>query len=70
MADQNFLQSVALEATKSAPPVAVTSAVIAGYSINEWVAILTGIYVLLQIAVLVRKELRESKARKSEEIAP
>ena len=70
MADQNFLQSVAVEATKSAPPVAVTSAVIAGYSINEWVAILTGLYVLLQIAVLVRKEWRESKARQNEDVSP
>ncbi|SER25816.1 Phage holin T7 family, holin superfamily II [Azotobacter beijerinckii] len=65
MADQNLFQAAAIEAAKSAPPVAVTSAVIAGMSISDWVAILTGIYVLLQIVVLVRKLLRERKAERA-----
>jgi hypothetical protein len=61
MADHNLLQDAAIEAAKSAPPVAVTGAMIAGMSISDWVAILTGLYVLLQIALLLRKEWREKR---------
>lgn len=61
MADHNLFQDAVIEAAKSAPPVAVTGAMIAGMSISDWVAILTGLYVLLQIAVLLRKEWREKR---------
>lgn len=65
MSDYSLLHSIATEAGKSAPPVAVTGAMIIGdMSISDWVAILTGVYVVLQIIVLVRKERRESQARK------
>ncbi len=57
---------IAAEVTKSAPPLAVTGAMIAGMSISDWVAILTGLYVLLQIVVLVRKERREKRLRGEE----
>lgn len=67
MADHNLLQDAALEAVKSAPPVAVTGAMIAGMSISDWVAILTGLYVLLQIALLLRKEWRDKRMRGSGE---
>jgi hypothetical protein len=68
MADHNMLQDIAVEAAKSAPPVAVTGALIAGMSISDWVAILTGLYVLLQIGVLLRKELRERRERARMEV--
>lgn len=68
MADHNLLQDIAAEAMKSAPPVAVTGALFVGMSISDWVAILTGLYVLLQIGVLVRKELREKRQRVRSEI--
>lgn len=67
MADHNLLQDAAIEAVKSAPPVAVTGAMISGMSISDWVAILTGLYVLLQIAVLLRKEWREKRLRSGQE---
>lgn len=67
MADHNLLQDAVIEAAKSAPPVAVTGAMIAGMSISDWVAILTGLYVLLQIAILLRKEWREKRLRETGE---
>lgn len=44
---------IAAEAAKAAPPVAVASAMIAGMTINDWVTVLTGLYVLLQIFVFL-----------------
>lgn len=62
MADNNLTQIAGLEAVKSAPPVVVTGAAIAGMSLSDWVTVLTGIYVLLQIALLLYKFVRERRA--------
>lgn len=71
MDNQNIVQAAAIEAVKSAPPVAVTGAMIAGMTLSDWVTVLTGIYVLLQIAVLLLKAWRERLAeRKQEGTAP
>ncbi|WP_434513789.1 hypothetical protein AB6Q56_14505 [Dechloromonas sp. ARDL1] len=43
------------ELAKTAPPVAVTSMTLAGYSMNDWVLTLTAIYTLLQIFIVVRR---------------
>jgi len=67
MDNQNIVQAAAIEAVKSAPPVAVTGAMIAGMTLSDWVTVLTGIYVLLQIAVLLRKVLRERRAERKQE---
>lgn len=50
---------VATEAFKAAPPVTVSAAYVAGYSINELVAIATLIYVVLQIILLLPRYYRE-----------
>lgn len=63
MREHSVYHDAALEAAKSAPPLAVTGAMVAGMSINDWVALLTGLYVLLQIVLLIRKELREKRLR-------
>jgi hypothetical protein len=42
-------------ATKSAPPAAVSGAVLLGMSLNEWVLCVTLIYTVIQIGLLVRK---------------
>lgn len=71
MDNQNIVQAAAIEAVKSAPPVAVTGAMIAGMTLSDWVTVLTGIYVLLQIAVLLLKAWRERRAEcKQEGTAP
>ena len=62
MADNNLTKIAGLEAVKSAPPVVVTGTAIAGMSLSDWVTVLTGIYVLLQIAVLLYKFVRERRA--------
>lgn len=48
---------IAVEAAKGAP--AVAGAVAASLTLNEWVAVTTGIYILVQIAYLLRKWWRE-----------
>jgi hypothetical protein len=53
------------EALKGTPAVAGTVA--AALTLNEWVAILTGIYVLVQLAYLLRKWWREEKKESSDE---
>lgn len=44
---------------KAAPPIAVSTAAIAGLSLQDWVLIATLAYTLLQIALLIRKFFRE-----------
>lgn len=71
MDNQNIVQAAAIEAVKSAPPVAVTGAMIAGMTLSDWVTVLTGVYVLLQIAVLLLKAWRERRAEREQKgIAP
>lgn len=44
---------------KAAPPIAVSTAAIAGLSLQDWVLVATLAYTLLQIALLIRKFFRE-----------
>jgi len=63
---------LSLETLKATPPLAVTSAMIMGISVSDWAAILTIIYVLLQIFFLLRKKHKESveeKAAKARKLA-
>lgn len=62
MADNNLTQLAGLEAIKSTPPVIVTGAAISGMSLSDWVTVLTGVYVLLQISVLLYRFVRERRA--------
>lgn len=40
---------------KAAPPLTVTGMSVLGYTISEWVLLLTAIYTLLQIVLVVRR---------------
>ena len=41
-------------AGKASPPIAVSGAMVAGFSLQDWVLAATLIYTVLQIAVLIR----------------
>jgi len=54
------------EATKLSPPVAVITASVSGMSIDDWIKVLTLIYLVFQITFSVlknRRETRESEAK-------
>ena len=51
-----------VETLKAAP--ALVGAGFAGYTLNEWVAIVTIIYILLQAAYLLWKWRREAKSKR------
>jgi len=55
-----------IETIKAAPPLAVTSAMVMGISVSDWAAILTVIYVLLQIYFLLSKKYKEVKLAKTQ----
>lgn len=55
MADHNFFQDVATGGLKAAPPVAVSGAIVAGMTVNDWITILTLSYIILQIGLLLPK---------------
>jgi uncharacterized membrane protein len=58
---------LASEAIKAAPPVAITTAVtIGGLTLNEWVAIATLLYIVLQSGWLVWKWYHAIKDKKNE----
>ena len=40
---------------KAAPPITVTSMTALGFSISDWVLLLTAIYTLLQIFLVIRR---------------
>ena len=60
-------QDLFVEAVKSAPPVAVTAgSMIMGYSLNEWVSIITIGWVLIQAGFFfhdrIKKKSKDNKA--------
>jgi uncharacterized membrane protein len=58
---------IASEAIKAAPPVVITTAVtIGGLTLNEWVAIATLLYIVLQSGWLVWKWYHAIKDKKNE----
>lgn len=56
---QKEAHDIALEAAKGAP--AVAGAVASSLTLNEWVAVATGLYILIQCLYLLRKWWREEK---------
>lgn len=55
-----------VEAVKAAPPIAVVSAIVTGTELDWWIKILTIIYIIVQIAFLVRRD-RRAKNKDNEE---
>lgn len=67
----SIVQDVATEVVKSAPPVAVTGAIIMGMTINEWAAAATLFYVCLQAFFLIRNQpKKESKKKPAKPVKP
>jgi hypothetical protein len=61
---------VITEAAKAAPPIAITTAVtVGGITINEWVAIATLIYIVLQSGWLVWKWYHAIKDKKNADLS-
>ncbi|MNG25019.1 hypothetical protein D3C84_1098120 [compost metagenome] len=56
-------QEVTTEVVKSAPPLAVTSAMIMGITVSDWAAIVTIVYVSLQIFFLLRKQFNKEPTK-------
>ena len=62
---------IASEAIKAAPPIAITTAVtVGGLTLNEWVAIATLLYIVLQSGWLVWKWYHAIKDKKNEAQSP
>lgn len=55
-------EEIATAAAKAAPPAAVTGAhFIFGLSLNDWVAIATLIYIVLQVVLLIVNQMKAQK---------
>lgn len=52
---------VITEALKTAPPVSVAGATIAGATLSDWVLVLTALYTVLQLAYFLRVRYKEYK---------
>lgn len=62
---------IASEAIKAAPPIAITTAVtVGGLTLNEWVAIATLLYIVLQSGWLVWKWYHAIKDKNNETQIP
>lgn len=60
-ADVQHTQETIVATAKVAPPVVATGMTVAGYPLSDWLILLTIIYTVMQILVLVHKELRERR---------
>lgn len=47
--DSNHVGEITLATIKAAPPITISGMIIFGYTVQDWVCVLTGIWVLLQI---------------------
>jgi disulfide bond formation protein DsbB len=47
------------EASKAVPPITISGMAIAGVSMQDWVLLATLLYTVLQIAMLIRKFIKE-----------
>lgn len=59
-------EAAAAAAVKSSPPLAAVGAMATGMTLNNWVAVATLVYVVLQAAYLVWKWARELRAKKAD----
>ena len=58
-------EEMADQATRAIPPVAISAgAIVYGVTLTEWVAIATLLYIIAQIIILIRRELRAVKAQR------
>lgn len=61
-------ESISAAAAKAAPPAIVTSAsIFLGFTLNDWVAIATLIYVGLQTFFLLKDRLRKRKEKRRQQ---
>ena len=56
--DSKHIGEIALAAIKTAPPITVSGMIIWGYTVQDWVCVLTGIWVLLQIYLALRNHFK------------
>lgn len=53
--NSNHTGEITLSTIKAAPPITVSGMIIFGYTVQDWVCVLTGIWVLLQIYLALHK---------------
>ncbi len=47
--NSNHVGEITLATIKAAPPITITGMIIFGYTVQDWVCVLTGIWVIIQI---------------------
>lgn len=47
--DSNHMGEIALATVKAAPPITITGMIFCGFTVQDWVCVLTGIWVIIQI---------------------
>lgn len=65
MSLETHASDYAAAAGKASPSIAVTGAAVAGIPLQDWVLMATLAYTVLQIALLVRKYLKERRAERA-----
>lgn len=63
---ENNVEGVTLATVKTAPPLTITGMIIFGYSVQDWVCVLTGIWVLLQIYLALHNHFIKNSNIRSE----
>ena len=57
--DNNYTGEIALATIKTAPPITITGMIIFDYTVQDWVCVLTGIWVLLQISLALYNHFKD-----------
>lgn len=59
-------ENIQAAAAKASPPIAAASMTLAGYSLSDWVLLLTAIYTGLQILLLINGVIKRRRRRSAE----
>jgi len=68
VSDFSMSRDVGKAAASASPAVSVAGAVIGGLSLQDWVLVATLVYLVLQIAYLAAKWVREAMARRARHV--
>lgn len=57
--NSNHTGELALSTIKTAPPITISGMIVFGYTVQDWVCVLTGIWVLLQIYLALHNHFKD-----------
>ena len=68
-AKREMLHEMAVQGANSTHPLVILAIWLAGFKLQEWILVLSGVVMILQICALIRREIRATRRDKAREKA-